>query len=466
MSLRSSLLLAASLFFACPGPTDPTDAGSPADSGTAVDAGVSADAGLVTDAGVDAGVLIVDAGTRIAAGLSVAIPWPQGAGQAGFGNDVALALDANDHPLLAWTHDNPAGNTMDDGVFFSRWDGTATAWTTPVLVHLTGPIFSNAPLRHVSIAYDTSTRTLGIAYGRFDQRTPPRNEIVYSTHLALSTDEGRTFTHELVSVRQRQDSGGEEAYGPSLVMANGVTHLAYFQRYQRCTSNNCDGTWYLRRAGVTGDFTRTLIPVPADSTSSRARTPSLAVDSTGTAAVAFLVNAPTPSGSRVAYWKAGSTSTVSVFDSGTVQVDNAVAALAFDGTKPRIATTLVSSTMPSAEVRVASSDDGITWTMEDVPRDGQHQTRGVLALVAGTVTAVAAEFTTDTGMGSCGGGPKLSKRSSGGWTTCGLDPVKVPGFAGEYVNLTTTRDGKLIAAFSYSPTNNAALQPGIIVWRE
>lgn len=461
MSLRSLLLLTAAFFFACPGPMpEPTDAGAVLDAGTPVDAG------LVSDAGIDAGVQAVDAGARVAAGLSVAIPWPQGANQAGFGTDVALALDANDHPLLAWTHDNPAGNTMEDGVFFSRWDGTAAAWTTPVLVQRTGPIFSNAPLRHVAIAYDPSTRTLGIAYGRFDLRTPPRNEIVYSTHLALSTDEGRTFTHELVSVRQRQDSGGEEAYGPSLVMANGVTHLAYFQRYQRCTTNDCHATWYLRRAGVTGDFTRTLIPLPADSTSSRARTPSLAVDSTGSAAVAFLVNAPTASGSRVAYWKAGAANAVTVFDSGSVQVDNAVAALAFDGTKPRIATTLASAAMPTVDVRVASSDDGITWTMEDVPRDGQHQTRGVLALVAGTVSAVAAEFTSGTGMGMCGGGPKLSKRSSGAWTTCGLDPVNVPSFAGEYLNLATTHDGRLIAAFRYSSTNNAMLQPGIIVWRE
>lgn len=453
MVLRSAVgLVVVSALMACPASPPGADAGTGGGAGGG--GGGAADAGL-----------------SIPTGPSVAVALPSGAGTGDFGNDVSMALDANDHPMLSYSWSRPGGDVAQGGVYFVRWDPGTGAWGTPVKVDTVGPVFSNAPLRHTAVAFDASTGVIAVAYGRFNTRTPPRNELVYSTHLALSTDGGRTFTTELVSERQDMTSGSEEAYLPALKLAGGRTHLAYFQRWQRCTSgsgSDCHAAWYVTRTGNTGAFTRTLAPLTTGTAGNRALPLSLALDSQGNPGLAYFLGETAGNNTTLAFWRPGSATAVAVFDSAGVQNDAPALSLAFAGVAPRVVAALDAVANPTADLRFSSSADGVTWTAPVlVPRDGGQNVSSYVALsIAGGATALAAYNGGGSSAGTCGA-PKLSRSADlTTWTTCGVDKATLDSGAGRYVNLAHTAAGKLVMAFHYPVTTNAAVPAGVVVWRE
>jgi hypothetical protein len=90
-----------------------------------------------------------------------------------------MALDENDDPLFAYlavpasVEGNVAPGDCDpdettvgcDGIYFTRWNPCTGAFTSPVIVDPNVNYYgTNEGAQRISLAYDTSTREVGIAY--------------------------------------------------------------------------------------------------------------------------------------------------------------------------------------------------------------------------------------------------------------------------------------------------------------
>jgi hypothetical protein len=76
-----------------------------------------------------------------------------------------MCLDESTNiPLIAFTYDT---TTPRCSLMFATWDVVQTRWGDPIIVDTIGD--SDIPLRQVSIAFDASTRTVGIAYTKVVQ---------------------------------------------------------------------------------------------------------------------------------------------------------------------------------------------------------------------------------------------------------------------------------------------------------
>ncbi len=440
------------------------------------DAG-AADAGADAGVGADAETFPDAASVGPGPGFSVAASSTVGS-SATFGTDVSLELDEQGAPMLAYVWEAPAGVAANGAVYFVRWDDGARRWTVPVRVEVIGPVFTNVPLRHISLSRDPATGVLGIAYGRFNTRTPPRNEIVYSVHLAISHDGGQTWSSERISERMDQASGAEEAYAPALKLRDRQIHVAYPQRWQHCsggTNGACHGLWYLTRTGTTGAFQRTLAPLLAGTSGVRMTSIALALDALGAPGVAYFSNSDAPNApdsntTNLTYWRPG-VAPIRVDDSRGVQNDAPALSLAYRENAPRIAADLVRDQGRSFDVRLWASADHTTWTSSvAIPRDGGDimswyhslaiRSDGALALASGS-------HSTAGGAQSVCSAPKLARSSDGTqWTTCGMSRAELPSGTGGYVNAAFGPNGKLWVAFQQPESNSAPNGPGIVVWRE
>lgn len=435
------------------------------------------DSGLDSGAEADAVTFPDAANVGPGPGFSVAASSTVGSA-ASFGTDLSMALDERGDPMLAYVWEAPAGVAANGAVYFVRWSAAAQRWTEPVRVEVIGPVFTNAPLRHISLSRDASTGALGIAYGRFNIRTPPRNELVYSVHLALSLDGGRTWSSELVSERLDPTSGSEEAYAPVLAMRDGRSHLAYPQRWQHCSGGSngaCSGLWHVTRTGTTGAFQRTLAPLLSGTSGVRMTSIALALDARGDPGVAYFSNsdaasAPERNTTNLTFWRPG-TAPVRVDDSRGIQNDTPALSLAYQDNAPRIAADLVREQGRSFDVRLWSSADNATWTSSvAVPRDGGDIMSWYHSLAIradGAMALASGSHATAGGPRSACSAPKLARSSDGvAWTTCGMSRAELPSGAGGYVNAAFGPDGKLWLAFQHPESNSPTVGQGVVVWRE
>src|SRR5262245_299441 len=114
------------------------------------DSGVE-DSGM-PDAGVDAGR---PRGEDPPNGWSVALPYPADAGtMARYGAGMSMLLDQYGQPMIAAivVDPNSDGVYADNRLVFTRWDGVAKAFSTPVTIEIVGDIDVNDPNRPVSLA--------------------------------------------------------------------------------------------------------------------------------------------------------------------------------------------------------------------------------------------------------------------------------------------------------------------------
>lgn len=157
-----------------------------------------------------------------------------------------------------------------------------------------------------------------------------------------------------------------------------------------------------------------------------------------------------------------------VVDSGNRQNDVPQVALAFEGTKPRVALHL-QRTGETTTNWVFRSDDGLSFSGAAVPDDAED-TGGTwmdLSYVGGK-GAVSYSYDASGAKGACGG-PKLSRSSDAQtWSTCGADDV-THDFLGQYVSTEYTRAGKLVMAFYEDQDDTASPKRfgrGVVLYRE
>ncbi len=417
-----------------------------------VDAGPD-DAGI--DAGVDAGRV---RGDDPPTGWSVAIPTPADAGSlTHYGVSVSSTGDQFGQPLIAGLIDDPNadGDRSDTRLIFTRWDGTARAFAPSQLIEVVGAIDVSHPNRQVSIARDDVTGRIGIAYVKSDQ----------SLRLAFSDDEGANFT--LVAV-----STSPGAYSnPSLVLHDGVTHLAY---QKGTTLTYATGASSLVEQPVPGPAVGLAAPV------------SLVLDSAFEPGVAYFQLVGAGPAAAVAFWRPGSMPTV-IADSNGVDVSPSLlrpsVALTFVGTTPHVAyhlrRTVETNTDSDPELfyAVATDGTGTTWkTPVAIPRNDTglgafHSTRWYEAIAVDTMgnLAIGANFYLHGGVTLCGG-PKLARSTDGlTFQTCAPNPTPVQ-FAGTWLTMWHHRPGKLTMVFAYDLPEgsraNPLIKPGFLIWRE
>lgn len=390
------------------------------------------------------------------------------------GLHVSLVLDKDDQPMVAFLKVDPA-SPANNAVYFTRYDGTA--WKTPVVVAASvGRVDSNPTMQQVWLARDASTGRLGVAFQKFEAFCVGSNDET-TVHVSFSTDQGATWgTSERVSeakyTRNDPVNGVEvcDTTSPRIAMANGTVHVAW-----AADAGEQDGIgffrgYYYASSTAAGTWTRTLLPHVGDDGRKGRTALSLALDSTGAPAVAYLmlsVGAPVPNNTAIVYVRPGGAA-VRVADSANIQNDAPQLTLAFDGTKPRVGA-LLSRPSASQATWVFRSDDGAAFSEARVPDDAEDKGGRYLDLMfQGGKGVLASEFGSSGTAGQCGG-PKLSRSTdAAAWTTCGADD-KSHQFLGSYVSAELASTGKIVMAFhtvNADTANPSRFGRGIVLWRE
>lgn len=328
------------------------------------------------------------------------------------------------------------------------------------------------------LARDASTGRLGLAFLKTEQFCTGIN-LETTVHLSFSTDQGATWSaSERVSEAQytRNDPVNGSAVcntnSPRLAMAGGTVHLAWGASAgeQQPGGNNFWVGYYYASSTAAGVWTRRLLPHDGDDARKGNGVLSLALDTTGAPALAYVMRSVD---NAVAYQNAflylrpGGTP-VRMVDSGNVQNDNPQLSLAFDGVKPRVAGLLTRSAAEPRATWMFRSDDGAVFSEARVPDDARDQGGDYMDLSwKGGKGVLAYRYGTSSMHGQCGG-PKLSRSTDAvTWTTCGADEQSHQ-FLGNFVSAELAATGKLVAAF-HAPVDEATparWQRGIVVWRE
>ncbi|MEK7703549.1 MAG: hypothetical protein AAB426_01210 [Myxococcota bacterium] len=414
----------------------------------------------------------VDQGPPV--GLSVVAATP-GTAEGDFGRHPAIALDGQGHPLVAWAFSDPDRDSSDadSKLTFVAWDRSTKSWKTPIDVDLVLDQAGSQPAHSVAIAHDAQTNAIAIAYTKG----------LYQLWLATSMDGGATWATRRIDVSDAFNSEADpnrEVAMPSIVLHAGEVHLTYQHRCIKATRNDVicgsvvdsDAIVYLHSATLDGPLTESLSPSLAGTQDARTVS-SLALDGAGDPGVAFLLKAsnsavgPEAYNTTVAFWRPGTGAIVEVTDSANIQNDDPSVSLAFAGTKPRIAMHLNSSSPQSHDLWFADSDDGATWRLTGIARDGGDETSWWQSLVIGAQeeSVIAASFGSSSGAGNFGG-PKIFRSPDlTTWAPSSPDAEILPSFAGRYVRMTATASGKLYMVFQYT-SDNASLPKGVVLWRE
>jgi hypothetical protein len=421
---------------------------------------------------------------------------------------AAMLLDENDDPMFAFAS---ADSTASWSIQFTRWDPCAGQFTAPITVdteHGGGPA-------DVSIAYDSTTKEVGIAYAKpatTNDWADAFGEIWLGTMKAPAT----AFTVQPLTVGSTDDNS---AGSPSIAMTGGHIYIALWDGpysfsfpglvlfLSSTTTPSLPSTIPPTAVldGGAGDgaiainddagpdagpapphyFTYEAMPYHGGSEGyanplGNPASISVAVDSTGAPAVAAY-QGDDNYGKEVLFWRPG-TPAVEAY---VFAVDNGVdVSLAFEGTKPRIAGHMVIPTLDAGAVLpdsliFLSSNDGVTWTPPvNLPSDnGMVATAftSALALDGMGHAAVVADIngTTDNG---CGGNPYLATSADeddGGalWTACGADTTDVHQYSSYSASAAfgaSRLKGKLTASFVSNAslvTDAGADQGGIIYWQ-
>lgn len=397
----------------------------------------------------------------------------------------SLVLDRDQHPMLVYLRQDSA-SPESWSVLFTRWDGTAGqagAWTTPVVVASDlGAVDTNQTQQQVWLARDAQSGRLGVAFTRFEQFCGPANGNKETTiHVAFSSDMGRTWsTSERVSearyTRNDPVNGVEvcNTSSPRIAMADGVVHVAWGADAGEVeTETNFFRGYYYASSTAGGAWARQLLPHAGDDAREGRDILSLALDETGAPGVAYMMRAislhATPNMTVAVFARPGGAA-VRAGDSNSIQNDAPQLSLAFDGTKPRIASHLARANDAGRNANwVYASADGVSFTTAPVPDDAEDQGAAYMDLeFSGGRGVLLYEFGSSRTAGACGGPKRATSPDGTTWTTCGLD-TETHQFLGEYVTAELTSSGKIVAAFFEDQPDRASptrFAPGIVLYVE
>lgn len=320
-----------------------------------------------------------------------------------FGTSVAVATDASGNPTIAFIdHDpNDDKNFDDSTVSIASLDPQKNVLNAPVLV---GKGDSDDRGRQVSIAFDTTSKTWGVAWtaatGRID--------------VAFSTDQ--KAWSDTVVVNDKDTS----ARGPALVLAGGKATVAFASEgngISVATSSSEDSS---------ASWTTTKVPTPSGGNTIRDFHPGAAATANGVV-VAFIANA-SEGGVEADTWAVGTASPVKVMDSKTIQNDSPSVAISSNGSNLVLGATMCRQDNEDDNCMFTSSsgDGGKTWgdvvKVDDDSTDGP----GFQTEIAAGTTGAALVWSPNSSNGSdkCGR-PEVSQSTDGkSWISCTFDQGK------------------------------------------
>ncbi len=392
------------------------------------------------------------------AGFSVAAA-PPGSAASGivsnYGYNLSMTLDGNGDPAFAWIFYDPNQDSVadDSQLLFRSWNRALYKWNDVVKVAVVGDAATTFR-QTVSLAYDTSTGTWGLA---------SETDLSASIVLYTSTN-GTTWT-----LKQTFNSGQSSTAGPSLALANGNIYFAYVignqgLRYVTGVLSNPSSSW-----------TAKFAPKPAGSDVAQSNvTPSLALDSAGVPAIAYWAPDETESYNNIIFfWRpAGTAAPVKVADTQGRQSDELAIQLLFAGTQPRI---FFYGQRSDADFGVGdhfvrSDDGGATWkTPVVIPPDGDSSTDYPFWGAVDSHGDIALAYGRNSGSGdSVCGNPKLSKSTDMvHFTTCAAADVSVTGDFDSYpgsIALAYGANDKLY--MMWWQQGDSATGNGLLMWRE
>ncbi|MFZ5471781.1 MAG: hypothetical protein ACOZIN_20320 [Myxococcota bacterium] len=413
-----------------------------------------------SDAGTDAAR---PAGQMPPTGYSVVVEQPTNLGASNrIGASVAMVLDQNEQPFVAYVHEDPNGDgiAIDTCVELTRWNGVDKAWEAPRTVDVVGQIDTSHPHRQVAIARDSVTGVLAVAY----------LASATQVNLALSDDEGENWSIETASA-----PGNETLNDPVLALYGGEVHLAYHQANQRCTGAQCGAVLYRSRLASGAFSSATAVPLLAGTDANPAKPIAMALDADGKPGLAYFLETTASPTVTLAFWRPGTATAGKVVDSeGQVDIDGSVS-LTFRGNTPHLAYHLAGSD-PAAQLRYSAGLDvqGLSFAAPvAIPRNGAvsapEGTRWYqsIDLDANGRVAIVASFESATQPAQQCGGPKLARSTDGTtFTVCSPDGGRFFGYAGKWATLYFDRANKLNLVFLYEQRANPQIKPGVLLWRE
>lgn len=332
--------------------------------------------------------------------------------------------------------------------------------------------------RHlVSLARDASDGRLGVAFMKHEPFCSGTNK-EDTVHVSFSTDQGATWSAP-ERVSEARYLGTDPASRvevcnttmPRMALHGGKAHVAWAAAAgeQENDVNFFHGYFHAVSSG--SGWTVSLLPRVGANGAKGAGVLDLAVDASGAPAVAYVMQDTANSNTRsVGFFRPGGAA-VKVTDTGNTQNDNPRLSLAFDGSKPRVATQLVRPAKPDfMTYELFESDDGAAFTGRALPTDGNDSGLFYLDLAyAGGKGLLAHDFGTSgaTAPGAAGG-PKLLRGQGSSWTITGADTLDRQ-LLGEFTAAALTADGKALVAFftdgaDASPA--ARFGPGLVLYRE
>jgi hypothetical protein len=391
------------------------------------------------------------------------------------GSEASMVLDENDDPMFAYLVFGADDTTLQ----FVRWDRCAGAFTAPVTVD-TVNVDSSSSARDISLGYDPSTKEVAVAYKKI-VADPGYNDAA-TIWLASEKSGDTSFATQMVSEGEAGDV--RSAGTPSLAMSGGKLYIAYAQDNYLCgAGGSCVGLWFLESATPDADasaddagspgphfFTRSTVQYGNNPAQPRFDGISVAVDSTGTPAVAFYQEPESGYDTALLFWRKGMVDAVMATDSNDVQNDDVDLTLRFEGTKPRVAGHLSADDPSNYDLTYVTSDDGSTWFAPvRLPRDGTAGTAFTSALAFDGMGNVAVAADTNSGSGDnvCGN-PYLARSSNGtSWTACGADTTKTRNWKVGGLNAaygSSRLKGKLALGF-----HNGSIEQelaGVVYWQD
>jgi hypothetical protein len=397
-----------------------------------------------------------------------------------YGLQPTMALDENDDPMFAYFVGGDGGVYT---LYFTQWDPCAGAFTTPLLIDtLSYGISTGSAERNVSIAYDPSTKEIGIAYNPTSsgQGAGDGNSYVM---LASRKSGAATFTTQVAS---RGLSSVVGTSHPVIAMGGGQVYIAYEQGNYNCGQGpSCQGLQLLTStttppaedagaedAGSPEDagpppahyFNEQALQFNGTFAQARPDSISIAIDSGGNVGVAFF-QVPANYDTTLLFWRNGMASAVAVTDTNNIQNDGVEVSLQFEGTKPRIAAAMVATASPTSHILFEASADGTTWNAPVAVPEDNGSNNGGFTIAFAMDGAGNGVITTDVNGGpALCADPYLAQTTDDGtaWSSCVSDYAKGTNFTVETMSAAygqSRNKGKFVLSFQNSLTDPVASSP-------
>jgi hypothetical protein len=476
----ASLSLAGLLgaFVGCSSDPEPTqgtaDTGTTADTATA-DVDVDTGSEVATDSGSDA--CTASAPPK---GFTVVDEYKGPSDTADRGDYSTMALDDDGSPMIAYA----IRGTDSVQVMFTRWDRSCGGhWTTPVEVAAPTDLASSS--RGLSLAYDKSTKEVGIAYrAQVGKLTGTYHYEIRFASMFLGGSE--MFVDKQVA---SFDPATSVVPGNvSLAMGAGKTFILAGTPYVMCGTSGCDAILLTERTSSAGDAGTgdsgtdsgsgdggSTVPPTSSGWSSFAKLPaghdvdhsiSAAIDGAGQLGFVWAQDDDSVPSSTIWFQRASGAPVAVMTGTGT---EFANGALAFDGTKPRVAMYMHKTDWATTgdTLWFSASNDGASFSTPIViPKDkGEQYGHFVAIAVGGGKVVVGANIGAAAGdtMPSFGN-PKYA--TSTDLTTFTVTGPKRTEFVGNtnWLQIAIGADGKTQFAFS-QPTPGALVKPGLVYYR-